>query len=78
MGRRIEIIENDKRVIHAASNLFGYDTLCALDADDPQIGTKNLGDTDKRITCPQCKSIWKEAKTFTATDFTTSKTQHIN
>lgn len=45
---------------HAGTPNGNYDTLCGLDADDPQLGHFGRVPAPKRqrITCEQCKTIW--------------------
>ena len=62
--QRVVGIEIDGVVTwHAAEDVSGagYDTLCALDANDPSIGTKGeiIPRRGQKITCRQCYAIWK-------------------
>lgn len=38
-----------------------YDTLCGIDAHDPEVGHQGLVPTKRgqKINCPECKRVWE-------------------
>ena len=57
---------------HAAGDAgCGYDTQCAMDANDPAVGTFGTVEPTaaQRITCAHCYSLWKGWQKVRKADF---------
>lgn len=75
MGERIAILHDGEDVIvHATADFCAsdYDTLCGMDANDPEAGTEEVivpRGGRARINCDQCLGVWKTARLYVAKDF---------
>lgn len=72
-ARRVAIICDGERIVHAVDTTGNYATLCGMDGNDPhgavsQSLDRLKGDNEK-ITCRQCWAIWAAAKQYRRTDF---------
>lgn len=59
----IGVLIDGEATFHAPGvSVGGYDTLCAIDANDPHIGHQGLIEARplQKITCQQCYRIWRD------------------
>ena len=69
-ANKTAVVVDGKRDVHATSQTGAYQTLCGLDGDDPTVGqTKSRVLPGEKITCPDCKAMWLEAKRYRRGDF---------
>jgi len=64
----IALTVEGERHVHATDHNGGYATMCGLDGYDRGQSVEGVMPTEK-ITCPQCRSIWGNAKRYRSSDF---------
>jgi hypothetical protein len=67
---RITIEVDGEAVVHIAFQDLGFATLCGQDGDDPGIAM-HPRETRRgaKVTCEQCRLIWRGAQGWTSRDF---------
>ena len=73
MAKIIGVLIEDRQTWHAAGIFADYDTLCGIDANDPNIGHNGTIEpkSGQKIDCSTCKTMWlnMRALRLRATDF---------
>lgn len=75
MGGRVAVDHDGEVIVHAKSSGAGgdYDTLCAVDANDPSVGHNGIVPVPRngraRINCQECRAIWEAARGYSSKDF---------
>ena len=69
-GRFAAVLLDDQLTIHLPHTDGNYYTLCGLDGMDSEVG-QAVADVPKgaKVTCKECRYIWRLAKEYTAKDF---------
>jgi hypothetical protein len=70
-AQRVETIIDGQRQVHMVGGPHDYDTACAIDMNDPDIGNfpENIKPTKDKIDCASCIRIWQDAKKYKPSDF---------
>lgn len=63
---KVAFVVDGIREVQAGSGDGDYPTLCGFDTDEQEYLSVNRRE---RIDCPACLSIWKQARTYRASDF---------
>lgn len=72
MSKAVGVMIDGEVSWHApASGAGDYDTLCGIDANDPEIGHAGTVEPKRgrKIECASCRGIWEAARPLRATDF---------